>query len=140
MKKLLERNLKSWYERWRPYEISPEALRRAGKKAFVMFRDSSVHELEAAGIPKGSVLFYSLWSQYTLEPAFERTQGFLDRHEIELKGMHTSGHAVLPDLKRFAQSIDPDVIIPIHTEYPERYREHFGNKVCCLRDGEAFEV
>lgn len=140
MKKLLERNLKGWYERWRPYEISPEALRRAGKKAFVMFRDSLVHELEAAGIPKGSVLFYSMWSQYTLEPAFQRTQGFLDRHEIELKEMHTSGHAVLPDLKRFAQSIDPEVIIPIHTEYPERYREHFGNKVCCLRDGEAFEV
>jgi ribonuclease J len=140
MKRLLERNLKGWYERWRPYEISPGALQRAGKKAFVMFRDSSVHELEVAGIPKGSVLFYSLWSQYTLEPSFERTQGFMDRHGIELKEMHTSGHAVLPDLKRFAESMDPEVIIPIHTEYPERYREHFGNKVRCLRDGETLAV
>ena len=140
MKRLLERNLKGWYERWRPYEISPEALRRAGKKAFVMFRDSSVHELEAAGIPKGSVLFYSLWSQYTLEPSFERTQGFLDRHEIELKEMHTSGHAVLPDLKRFAQSMDPEIIIPIHTEYPDKYREYFGSRVHCLKDGESLEL
>lgn len=140
MKRLLERNLKSWYERWRPYEISPAALQRAGKKAFVMFRDSSVHELEAAGIPKGSVLFYSMWSQYTLEPSFKKTQAFLDRHNIEFKEMHTSGHAVLPDLKRFAQSMDPDAIIPIHTEYPDKYREHFGNKVRCLKDGERFEL
>ena len=140
MKRLLERNLKGWYERWRPYEISPGALQRVGKKAFVMFRDSSVHELEAAGIPKGSVLFYSMWSQYTLEPSFEKTQGFLDRHEIKLKEMHTSGHAVIPDLKRFAESIDADSIIPIHTEYPDKYREHFGNKVHGLKDGEVFEL
>ncbi len=140
MKRLLERDLKGWYERWRPYEISPAALQRTGKKAFVMYRDSSVHEFEAAGIPKDSVLFYSMWSQYTLEPSFEKTQAFLDRHKIMLKEMHTSGHAVLPDLKRFAQSMDPDVIIPIHTEYPDKYREHFGKKVRCLKDGELFEV
>ncbi len=140
MKRLLERNLKHWYERWRPYEISPQALQRVGKKAFVMFRDSSVHEFEATGIPKGSVLFYSLWSQYTLEPSFEKTQAFLERHEIGLKEMHTSGHAVLPDLKRFAESLDPEVLIPIHTEYPEKYREHFGNRVRCLKDGECFEL
>ena len=120
--------------------MSPAALQRAGKKAFVMYRDSSVHEFEAAGIPKDSILFYSMWSQYTLEPSFEKTQGFLDRHKIELKEMHTSGHAVLPDLKRFAESMNPDMIIPIHTEHPDKYREHFGNKVHCLKDGEMFEL
>ena len=49
-------------------------------------------------------------------------------------------HAVLPDLKRFAESMDPGVIIPIHTEHPDKYREHFGNKVHCLKDGEMFEL
>lgn len=138
MKRLLERNLRGWYERWRPYEISPEALRRAGKKAFVIYRDSSLHELEAAGIPKDSVLFYSMWSQYALEPSFDRTKAFIERHNIAFKERHTSGHAILPDLKRFAQAMAPEAIIPIHTEYPDRYREHFGNRVSCLHDGESF--
>lgn len=140
MKKLAERNLKSWYERWRPYEITPEELRRSGKKVFVMFRDSAAHEFETSGIPKNSVLFYSQWNQYMLEPSFEKTQAFLDRHGIQLKEMHTSGHAALPDLKRFAKAMDPGRIIPIHTSHPEGYREHFGNKVRCLSDGEIFEI
>jgi len=140
MKRLSIYNMKHWYERWRTYEISPAALQRAGKKAFVMFRDSSAHEFEKTGIPKGSMLFYSMWSQYALEPSFEKTRAFLDRHSIEFKEMHTSGHAVLDDLKRFADAMKPETIVPIHTEYPNEYRQHFGNKVRCLHDGEALAV
>ncbi len=139
-KKLAELHLESWYERWKPYEITPEELRRAGRKAFVMFRETAAHEFEASGIPKGSVLFYSQWNQYMLEPSFEKTQAFLDRHGIQLKEMHTSGHAALPDLKRFAKAMDPALIIPIHTGHPEEYREHFGNKVRCLSDGQTLEL
>jgi ribonuclease J len=140
MKRLSVYNMKNWYERWRPYEISPAALQRAGKKSFVMFRDSTAHEFEKTGIPKGSVLFYSTWSQYALEPSFEKTRAFLDRHNIAFKEMHTSGHAVLGDLKRFTDAMNPETIVPIHTEYPDDYREHFGNKVRCLHDGEAYPV
>lgn len=140
MKRLAEQNLKKWYERWRPYEIDAKGLQRLGRKAFVMYRDSSLNEFEKAGIPKDSVLFYSMWSQYVLEPSFGRTRAFLDRHGIQLKEMHTSGHAILPDLKQFAQAISPEIIVPIHTEYPDRYREHFGNRVRCLRDGEVLPI
>ena len=140
IRRLMEQDLRSWYERWRSYEIDAKGLQRLGRKAFVMYRDSSLHELEQAGIPKGSVLFYSQWSQYTLEPSFDRTRAFLDRHNIVFKEMHTSGHAVLEDLKRFATAMDPDAIIPIHTEYPDDYREHFGSKVHCLHDGETYPV
>ncbi|MEI7752160.1 MAG: MBL fold metallo-hydrolase RNA specificity domain-containing protein, partial [Candidatus Omnitrophota bacterium] len=95
---------------------------------------------KAAGVPKGSVLFYSMWSQYALEPSFEKTRTFLDENLIEFKEMHTSGHAILSDLKRFAESINADAIVPIHTEYPDEYQKHFKNRVHCLRDGETFPV
>jgi hypothetical protein len=32
------------------------------------------------------------------------------------------------------------VIVPIHTEYPDDYRRHFGSKVRCLHDGEEFDI
>ena len=140
MKRLAANNMKSWYERWRPYEMNASALQRAGKKAFVMYRDSSVHEFEKSGIPKDTILFYSMWSQYALEPSFEKTKAFMSRHDITFKEMHTSGHAVLSDLKRFASAMAPEIIVPIHTEYPGDYREHFGNKVRCLHDGEEIQI
>lgn len=140
MKKLAYYEMKHWYERWRPYEVDAKGLQRLGRKAFVMYRDSTLNELEKSGIPKDSVMFYSMWSQYALEPSFGRTRAFLDRHGIAFKEMHTSGHAVLSDLKRFATAMDPEIIVPIHTEYPDDYREHFGNKVRCLCDGEKFSL
>jgi len=139
MKRLAYYEMKHWYERWRSYEIDAKGLQRLGKKAFVIYRDSSLNELEKSGIPKDSVMFYSMWSNYTLEPSFDRTRAFMDRHGIQFKEMHTSGHAILSSLKRFATAMDPGVIIPIHTEYPDDYREHFGSKVRCLHDGEKFD-
>lgn len=140
MKRLAYYEMKHWYERWRSYEIDAKGLQRLGRKTFVMYRDSSLNELEKSGIPKDSVMFYSMWSQYALEPSFDRTRAFMDRHGIAFKEFHTSGHAVLSDLKRFAEALDPRVIVPIHTEYPDDYREHFGSKVHCLKDGEVLTV
>ncbi|HOG23734.1 MAG TPA: MBL fold metallo-hydrolase [Candidatus Omnitrophota bacterium] len=139
MKRLLHYKKEDWFTRWRPHEISPAQLQRAGKRCFVMFRDSSVHELKGI-IPKDSVMFYSMWSQYTLEPAFEKTLTFLDENKVAFKEVHTSGHAILSDLKRLAGKMKPGIIIPIHTERPEEYRRHFGGKVQCLLDGEAFNI
>ncbi len=134
--KLEAKNLQAWCDRWRSWQIDARELQRLGRKAFVMYRDSSLNEFEQAGIPKGSVMFYSMWSQYTLEPSFDRTRAFMDRHGIAFKEFHTSGHAILSDLKRFATAMDPEVIVPIHTEHPDEYRRHFGNTVRCLHDGE----
>lgn len=42
---------------------------------------------------------------------------------------HTSGHAVVEDLQKFAKALNPKTLIPIHTEYGYKYREHFSNVV-----------
>jgi ribonuclease J len=52
---------------------------------------------------------------------------------------HTSGHADLPALKKFASAINAKKLIPIHTEYKEEFEEHFEN-VTVLRDGEVYDV
>jgi ribonuclease J len=48
-----------------------------------------------------------------------------DRWEIPEaeRGLHASGHACGPDLLEVARGIKPQVLIPVHTEYPEFYAE-----------------
>ncbi len=40
------------------------------------------------------------------------------------KGLHASGHACGPDLLEIALEIKPEILIPVHSEYPNFYIEH----------------
>jgi ribonuclease J len=42
------------------------------------------------------------------------------------KGLHASGHACGPDLLRVAREIQPEVLIPVHSEKPEFYVDNLG--------------
>ena len=45
----------------------------------------------------------------------------------EEKGLHASGHACGPDLLRIAREIQPQVLIPVHSEKPEFYVDNLGD-------------
>jgi ribonuclease J len=45
----------------------------------------------------------------------------------EEKGLHASGHACGPDLLRIAREIQPEVLIPVHSEKPEFYVDNLGS-------------
>jgi ribonuclease J len=40
---------------------------------------------------------------------------------------HTSGHATVEDLQRFAKALKPKILVPVHTEYGNRFSELFEN-------------
>lgn len=52
---------------------------------------------------------------------------------------HTSGHATVGDLQKFAGALSPNVLIPIHTEYSDTYKNNFDNS-WSLDDGVTFLV
>ncbi|OGN99798.1 MAG: hypothetical protein A2Y59_03205 [Chloroflexi bacterium RBG_13_52_14] len=56
----------------------------------------------------------------------EKKKGNGKKSEWEIpeaeKGLHASGHACGPDLLRIAREIKPQVLIPIHSEAPEFYK------------------
>lgn len=52
---------------------------------------------------------------------------------------HTSGHATVEDLKKFAEALNPKYIIPVHTEYKNDYTSLFNN-VVVLNDNEIFSL
>jgi len=87
------------------------------------------------GYIEGSTLIYSMWSGY-----FDNEKLFWDEYGISPMHIHTSGHAGVQQLKKFANALNPTTIIPIHTLSPEKYFEYFGNKVKMLTDGKTIEL
>ena len=87
-------------------------------------------------------LIYSQWTGY-LDPrpgvpkvyGVEAIRRLRDDRHINFVLIHTSGHAVLSDLQRFAEALGPRRLIPVHTEHPGSYENYFEN-VLHLTDGE----
>lgn len=50
---------------------------------------------------------------------------------------HTSGHATVEDLQRFAGALKPNMLVPVHTEYSKIFHELFQN-VDPIEDGVSF--
>nr|WP_321514452.1 MBL fold metallo-hydrolase [uncultured Pseudodesulfovibrio sp.] len=89
-----------------------------------------------------STIIYSQWAGYLEEgtPHYNGKAASLKKREnSKFKLIHTSGHAVREDLIRFVDSVEPQTVIPLHTEHKNDYEEHFSN-VQVLDDGEAFEL
>lgn len=120
---------------WRIY--AEELLADHGRFALT-FRVSMTSEFERAGMPEATAI-WSMWPGYLSPGPDDRLNYFLARNEVPLEVIHTSGHAPVDDLKRFAEAIGPARVIPIHTEHPERYRELY-ERVEPHADGEWWEV
>ncbi len=69
----------------------------------------------------------------------EAVSAYREDAQVHFVYAHTSGHAVLDDLKRFAEAAKPKALIPIHTEYATEYEEHFEN-VVKLSDSEISTI
>lgn len=52
---------------------------------------------------------------------------------------HTSGHADLDALKKFASALSPKKLIPIHTEHKEEFSKYFDN-VVIMMDNESYDI
>ena len=69
------------------------------------------------------LLIYSFWSGYKND---EKMKEFLSECEamgLKIETLHTSGHADENAVRKFIDTVNPDVIIPVHTENAERFRE-----------------
>ena len=88
-------------------------------------------------------VIYSMWLGYLDADRIGSSYSYLPKikhdPEIKLIPIHTSGHAVLDDLKKMVSAIKPKIIIPIHTEHGEKYEDHFSS-VLRLEDGEKHQI
>ena len=89
-------------------------------------------------------LIYSQWLGYlvyTDEQYYgaEAIAHYPYDQQVNFVYAHTSGHAPLNDLIRFAAAIKPKKLIPIHTEHSELFSDHFEN-VVRLSDGSPLSI
>lgn len=105
----------------------------------LLFRPGMMKEIAAKAPLAGAQLLYSNWSGYLEAPATAPVRTWLEAAGIPLYPIHTSGHASVPDLQRFAQAIAPKMLVPIHSFETARFAEFFSN-VETKADGEWWTV
>jgi len=111
------------------------------EKCLVVMRDSMIPLVERIPGINGATLIYSQWDGYIRNK--EKAAAFWDfvrANNLVLEHIHTSGHATVDVLQQLAITLQPDRIIPIHTERPERFREYFGDNVMMVDDGQIIEI
>lgn len=98
---------------------------------------------------KDPFVVYSMWKGYLKggkaeDPAIiSFLAGRTDKDHMEV--LHTSGHAYVEDLKKLMDMTEPEVIIPMHTENAESFKESeifdkYKDKIEVITPGEVFEV
>lgn len=79
-------------------------------------------------------IVYSMWKGYLEKPSQ------IDVFKENIIHIHTSGHAYIKALQDFVKTIQPENIIPIHTEHKGKYSELFDSNIIALENGETLEL
>lgn len=95
--------------------------------------------LRSGSLEDGAVI-WSLWRGYLAEPSGQRLETLLAGSGVPLEVHHTSGHASPADLRKLVDGVAPGVVVPIHTEAPERYEQVLEADVVLHSDGEWWQV
>jgi len=86
---------------------------------------------------EGVQIIWSMWIGY-----WEKSHDISDlcaKNNLTIHKIHTSGHATIQDLKSLTQAIQPKMLVPIHTFFPDQY-DQFGVPVRMLKDGEMLRL
>ena len=89
--------------------------------------------------PQQSILLYSMWDGYRTKlgstiPAFLSLT-------VTWAALHTSGHASPEDLRHVIEKAAPEIVIPMHTDAPQKMQALCPNRtVVLLKDGEELRL
>jgi ribonuclease J len=123
------------YSRCRIY---PSDIVARPEQWVMMFRTSMIEDAESIGTLAGGRLIWSLWPGY-LDRQKPDLRAWSEDHGISFEIRHTSGHAHVSDMMRFVDGVGPRMVIPIHTQHPDRYAALFPNVVVC-DDGQWLDL
>ncbi len=149
-KKESENGFKKKSKMWENKLIDPHEIHTAPERyilAFSLYDMPNMMDIKT----QGGMYLYSSTEAFNeeMELDFITLHNWLRRYEIKSvgfhmdngkpifeEGYHASGHASQEDLKKVIEIIDPDYIIPVHTENPLWFRKNFDNTKI-IRNGES---
>ena len=127
-------------QRHKANRVFPEDLPDlVAKGAVMLFRPMAMSDRGVQAVLDGAELTYSMWEGYLGEESSRRVLQWLDDHDIPCGILHTSGHASVADLQRFAAALAPRGLVPIHSFETDRFGDFFDN-VLPRDDGEWWEI
>ena len=134
-----DRRLFQDLERHKASRVFPEALPGLAKRAVMLFRPMAMNDRGVQAVLDGAGLTYSLWEGYLEQDSSRRVMKWLDDHDIRWQILHTSGHASVTDLKRFAAALAPRALVPVHSFETSKFGDFFDN-VVQRDDGEWWDA
>ena len=105
----------------------------------MLFTPAMMGDWGVQNVLEGAHFTYSMWDGYLEEPGVQRVVRWLEDYRIPWRAIHTSGHASVGDLQRFASALAPRKLVPIHSFDTDRFSEFFNN-VVQEQDGEWWDV
>lgn len=124
----------------RRHRIYDDELARRADELVILARTSSLEELESIGVLLDADAVWSMWPGYLDFPESRPALRILRRNGVALRPAHASGHACPDDLKRLAQAIAPERVVPVHTDRPWAMGELIGGACEPHADGEWWRV
>lgn len=113
--------------RMKTSRIRIEELSEKKAKAVVLAKSNSLLPIipERMGDHRGFEAVWSMWPGYLSgeDPASR----FFARNRMEPRMIHAGGHAGIADLRRLAETVNPAILVPIHTAHPEHFPQFFKN-------------
>lgn len=116
-------------ERHKMNRVYPGELASLSKQAVMLFRPAMMYDHGVQSVLDGAGLTYSMWDGYLKGESTQEVTKWLEDRGIPWKIIHTSGHASVADLQRFATALAPRQLVPIHSFETGRFAEFFDNVV-----------
>jgi len=124
--RIMKEGLFDLAKEYKQARIYPENLTKEASKSVMLFRPSMMGDLEIAKCLQDARMVYSLWEGYLKMDRQRPFLNWLEKLNIPLVQIHTSGHAAIDDLKKFANAINPKKLVPIHSFNTDRYDDFFN--------------
>jgi ribonuclease J len=89
-------------------------------------------------------VIYSQWLGYLSNSdsdyyGAEAMAGYQNDPQVNFVYAHTSGHATVEDLQKFAEALNPNILVPVHTEHGDEFKTLFKN-VSEIHDNHIMEI
>lgn len=106
-------------------KISRSAISK--QKYFMCIRASMkryLEKLNALQSFEDGILFYGMWKGYKEQPEMREFLEFMENKGVKIHTLHTSGHADSFTIDKLIRKIQPNIIIPVHTENEEWFEKY----------------
>ncbi len=120
-------------------KISPQEINEFNEKYVMIIRNSMASDLEnrLKNLDKADFI-YSRWGGYMEQD--KTLLGLANSLKMNIYHIHTSGHAYRSDITTFLNEVSPKLVIPIHSDMVEEFKNLSDVDVRVMNDGELLSV